>query len=77
MRVQSGASRPDGPLKGAAMDAAIVEQISAHVRQMQSDAVYRSRVRNLACVDAYLSPREFSEFLERESTKMRGLIQGG
>jgi tripartite-type tricarboxylate transporter receptor subunit TctC len=61
----------------AAMDAAIVEQISAHVRQMQSDAVYRSRVRNLACVDAYLSPREFSEFLERESTKMRGLIQGG
>ena len=60
----------------AAMDAAIVEQISAHVRQMQSDAVYRSRVRNLACVDAYLSPREFSEFLERESTKMRGLIQG-
>jgi tripartite-type tricarboxylate transporter receptor subunit TctC len=60
----------------AAMDAAIVEQISAHVRQMQSDATYRSRVQNLACVEAYLSPREFREFLERESTKMRGLIQG-
>ena len=61
----------------AAMDAAIVEQISAHVRQMQPDATYRSRVQNLACVEAYLSPREFREFLERESTKMRGLILGG
>jgi tripartite-type tricarboxylate transporter receptor subunit TctC len=61
----------------AGIDAAIVEQISAHVRQMQSDATYRSRVQNLACVEAYLSPREFREFLERESTKMRGLILGG
>jgi tripartite-type tricarboxylate transporter receptor subunit TctC len=61
----------------AAMDAAIVEQISAHVRQMQSDAAYRARVRNLACTDAFLGPREFSEFLARESTKMRGLIQSG
>jgi tripartite-type tricarboxylate transporter receptor subunit TctC len=61
----------------AAMDTAIVEQISAHVRQMQSDATYRSRVQNLSCVEAYLSPRDFAEFLERESAKMRGLIQSG
>lgn len=66
-----------GMLGPAAMEAAIVEQISAHVRQMQSDAAFRSRVQNLSCVAAYLGPRDFAEFLERESTKMRGLIQSG
>ena len=58
------------------MDAAIVEQIAAPIRQMQSDAIYQSRVRNLACVEAYLGPRDFAAFLERESTKMKGLVQG-
>ncbi len=61
----------------AAMDAAIVEQISAQVRLMQSNAAYRSRVQNLACVEAFPGPRDFGEFLERESTKMRGLVQSG
>ena len=60
----------------ARMDAAIVEQISGHIRQAQSDATYRSRVRNLACVEGFLGARDFAAFLERESNKMRALVQG-
>jgi tripartite-type tricarboxylate transporter receptor subunit TctC len=65
-----------GMLGPAGMDAAIVEQIAAPIRQVQSDATYLSRVRNLACVEAFLGPRDFAAFLDRESTKMKGLIQG-
>jgi tripartite-type tricarboxylate transporter receptor subunit TctC len=65
-----------GILGPAGMDAAIVEQISGHIRQAQSDATYRSRVRNLACVEGFLGPRDFAAFLERESNKMRALVQG-
>jgi tripartite-type tricarboxylate transporter receptor subunit TctC len=66
-----------GMLGPAGMDAAIVEQIAAPIRQVQSDATYQSRVRNLACVEAFLGPRDFAAFLERESAKMKGLVQGG
>ncbi|WP_197521001.1 Bug family tripartite tricarboxylate transporter substrate binding protein [Bradyrhizobium icense] len=61
----------------AGLAATIVEQVSGHLRTALSDDAFRSRVRNLACVEAFLGPHEFSEFLERESTKMRALVQSG
>ena len=66
-----------GMLGPAGMDATIVEQIAGHIRQAQSDAAYQSRVRNLACVEGYLGPKDFAAFLERESNKMKALVQGG
>lgn len=65
-----------GMLGPAGMDPAIVELIAAHIRQAQSDATYLSRVRNLACVEGFLGPKEFAAFWERESNKMKALIQG-
>jgi hypothetical protein len=41
------------------------------------DAVYQARVKNLACVEAYLGPKDFAAFLVRESNKMKALVQDG
>jgi tripartite-type tricarboxylate transporter receptor subunit TctC len=60
----------------AGLAPAIVEQVSGHIAAARSDAAYLARIRALACVEAFLRPREFAEFLERESAKMRGLVQG-
>lgn len=60
----------------AGMDPAIVEQIAGHIQKAQSDKNYLDRVHNLACVEGYLGPKEFAAFLERESSKMKTLIQG-
>jgi tripartite-type tricarboxylate transporter receptor subunit TctC len=59
------------------MDAAIVEQIAGHIQKAQSDAVYQARAKNLACVEAYLGPKDLAAFLERESNKMKALVQDG
>jgi tripartite-type tricarboxylate transporter receptor subunit TctC len=48
------------------MDASIVEQIVGQIQKAQSDAVYQARVKNLACVKAYLGPKDFAAFLARE-----------
>ena len=64
-----------GMLGPAGMDPAIVEQIATPIRQLQSDATYQQRVRNLASVEAFLGPKDFAAFLERESAKMKGLVQ--
>jgi tripartite-type tricarboxylate transporter receptor subunit TctC len=61
----------------AGMDAAIVEQIAGHIQKAQSDAAYQARVKNLACVEAYLGAKDFAAFLVRESNKIKALIQGG
>ena len=45
-----------GILGPAGMDTAIVEQIAGHVQKAQSDKVYLSRVRNLACVEGISGP---------------------
>ena len=65
-----------GFLGPAGMDTAIVEQIAGHIQKAQSDKVYLSRVHNLACVEGFLGPKDFAAFLERESSKMKALIQG-
>jgi tripartite-type tricarboxylate transporter receptor subunit TctC len=39
--------------------------------------VYQARVKNLARVEAYLGPKNFTAFLERESNKMKALVQDG
>lgn len=54
---------------------AIVEQVAGHIEAVRSDAAYLARIRSLACVEAFLKPSEFAAFLERESAKMRGLVQ--
>jgi tripartite-type tricarboxylate transporter receptor subunit TctC len=66
-----------GMLGPAGMDAAIVEQIAGHIQEAQTDAVYQARVKNLACVEAYLGPKDFAAFLERETDKMKALVQDG
>jgi tripartite-type tricarboxylate transporter receptor subunit TctC len=66
-----------GMLGPAGMDAAIVEQIAGHIQKAQSDAVYQARVKNLACVEAYLGSKDLAAFLERESNKMKASVQDG
>jgi tripartite-type tricarboxylate transporter receptor subunit TctC len=61
----------------AGMDAAIVEQIAGHIQKAQSDAAYQVRVKNLACVETYLGPKDFAAFLERGSNKMKAPVQDG
>jgi tripartite-type tricarboxylate transporter receptor subunit TctC len=53
-------------------------QIAGHNQKAQSDAVYQARVKNLACVEAYLGPKDFAAFLARaKSDKMKALVQDG
>jgi tripartite-type tricarboxylate transporter receptor subunit TctC len=59
----------------AGLAPAIVDQVAAHIEAVRADAGYLARIRSLACVEAFLGPREFAAFLERESAKMRGLVQ--
>lgn len=66
-----------GLLGPAGMDAAIVEQIAGPIQKAQSNAAYRARVKNLAGVEGYLGPKDFAAFLERESNKMKALVQAG
>jgi tripartite-type tricarboxylate transporter receptor subunit TctC len=54
----------------------IVEQVSGRLHDARSDSAFLARIRTLACVEAYLGPQDFAAFLERESAKMRAVVQG-
>lgn len=53
----------------------VVTRVSEHVRTALADTAVRARVRQLACLEAYLDPPSFGAFLETESAKMRDLVR--
>jgi tripartite-type tricarboxylate transporter receptor subunit TctC len=59
----------------AGVPQAIVDQVAGRIEAVRADAAYLARIRTLACAEGFLGPREFAPFLERESAKMRGLVQ--
>ena len=59
----------------AGLASEVVARLSGYAKAALADPATRQRVRQLACVEAYLDAPSFAAFLEKESAKMRDLVR--